>query len=131
MARRNYNSEARRKRTAAIEAALRSDPGAKTSSLAAAYGVTTGYVGKVKRRIAADAPLSPSCRSAASGDAAAVRKVPSSPTDSLPGSEAKIRVLAARLEAGEDLWHPEDGRADDGASRSPQQRQQYQQQQQQ
>jgi hypothetical protein len=30
------------------------------------------------------------------------------PTDARPGSEAKVRVLQARLEAGEDLYHEED-----------------------
>lgn len=29
-------------------------------------------------------------------------------TDALPGTEAKIAILAARLESGLPLWHPED-----------------------
>ena len=31
-----------------------------------------------------------------------------SPTDALPGSEAKLRVLARRAECGEHLFHPDD-----------------------
>jgi hypothetical protein len=34
------------------------------------------------------------------------------PTSALPGTEAKIAVMAARLAAGERLWHPGDGRGD-------------------
>lgn len=30
------------------------------------------------------------------------------PTEARPGSEEKVRVLQARLEAGEDLYHPDD-----------------------
>lgn len=33
---------------------------------------------------------------------------PSEPTDALPGSEAKMAVLAARAARGESLWHPSD-----------------------
>ncbi len=30
------------------------------------------------------------------------------PTEARPGSEEKVRVLQSRLEAGEDLYHPDD-----------------------
>lgn len=30
------------------------------------------------------------------------------PTTAMPGTAEKIRVLAARLLAGEELWHPDD-----------------------
>lgn len=33
-----------------------------------------------------------------------------SPTESLPGSQQKVAILAQRLAAGEDLWHPMDAR---------------------
>jgi len=35
------------------------------------------------------------------------------PTDAPPGSLAKLRELCARVEAGQDLWHPDDGPPDD------------------
>jgi hypothetical protein len=34
--------------------------------------------------------------------------LPAEPTDAEPGSDAKIRVLMARLEREEHLWHPQD-----------------------
>lgn len=34
---------------------------------------------------------------------------PTRPTTALPGSERKIRILALRYEAGEELFHPLDG----------------------
>ena len=30
------------------------------------------------------------------------------PTDAAPGTWSKVEILAARLQAGEELWHPED-----------------------
>jgi hypothetical protein len=32
------------------------------------------------------------------------------PTDALPGSLEKIRVLTRRAELGQELWHPDDAR---------------------
>lgn len=36
------------------------------------------------------------------------KRTPSQPTKARPGSEEKVRVLVARAERGEDLWHPDD-----------------------
>lgn len=36
------------------------------------------------------------------------RKPALEPTDALPGSEEKIRVLMKRAERGQELWHPHD-----------------------
>lgn len=33
---------------------------------------------------------------------------PAIPTDAFPGSEEKVDILAARVDRGEDLWHPDD-----------------------
>jgi hypothetical protein len=44
------------------------------------------------------------------------RPLPAEPTDALPGSEEKIRVLAQRAERGEQLWHPLDRRGQDATS---------------
>lgn len=42
-------------------------------------------------------------------DAGFVERRPSSgPTNHAPGTWGKVEVLAARLEAGEPLWHPDD-----------------------
>jgi hypothetical protein len=38
---------------------------------------------------------------------------PERPTDARPGSPAKLAAMAARIEAGEELWHEEDGLEDD------------------
>jgi hypothetical protein len=38
------------------------------------------------------------------------RRLPPAPTDALPGSAAKVRVLAARARLGVSLWHPLDAR---------------------
>ncbi len=38
------------------------------------------------------------------------RRLPPGPTDALPGSEEKIRVLAERARLGLPLWHPLDAR---------------------
>ena len=35
---------------------------------------------------------------------------PCEPTDAIPGSEEKIRVLAQRVKSGQELWHPLDNR---------------------
>lgn len=35
------------------------------------------------------------------------------PTDAIPGSPEKVRVLEARYLAGESLWHPLDARRDE------------------
>lgn len=37
-------------------------------------------------------------------------KQSSGPTDHEPGTWAKVEILAARLEAGEPLWHPADAK---------------------
>lgn len=33
----------------------------------------------------------------------------SEPIDALPGSADKVAAIKRRIEAGEELWHPEDG----------------------
>ncbi len=38
--------------------------------------------------------------------------LPASPTDALPGSKEKIRILAERARNGVSLWHPLDPRLD-------------------
>jgi len=38
------------------------------------------------------------------------RKMCSKPTKHLPGTWDKVEVLAARVQAGEPLWHPEDAK---------------------
>jgi len=52
------------------------------------------------------------CRSSAEAAAVARDKfharMPAAPCDGPPGSLAKIAVLAARVDAGEELWHPRD-----------------------
>lgn len=35
---------------------------------------------------------------------------PTTPTNALPGTPEKVAVLEARAAAGEQMWHPEDGR---------------------
>lgn len=40
------------------------------------------------------------------------RRLPAEPTDALPGTEAKIRVLERRAARGEQLFHPLDARLD-------------------
>lgn len=35
------------------------------------------------------------------------------PTRALPGSKEKVAAIAARVERGEEAWHPEDGPEDD------------------
>ncbi len=39
---------------------------------------------------------------------------PKEPTRHMQGSEAKLIVLEQRAAAGEELWHPADGRPDNG-----------------
>ena len=40
------------------------------------------------------------------------RPTPKHPTNALPGTEAKIRVLEERVKTGLALWHPDDKRYD-------------------
>lgn len=37
---------------------------------------------------------------------------PAERTRALPGTEEKVAALARRVEAGEGLWHPDDGRGE-------------------
>jgi hypothetical protein len=37
-------------------------------------------------------------------------RVPDAPTDALPGSPEKVRVLAERFRRGDALWHPLDAK---------------------
>lgn len=45
------------------------------------------------------------------GNLTGVRMLPTKPTDALPGSEEKVRVLEQRAAAGVVLWHPDDAKA--------------------
>ena len=42
------------------------------------------------------------------GLGAPVRQLPARPTDELPGTPGKVKVLAGRAGRGEGLWHPDD-----------------------
>lgn len=44
---------------------------------------------------------------------AAEATLPTTPTDALPGTEAKVRVMAERAALGLELFHPDDARRDD------------------
>ncbi len=42
-------------------------------------------------------------------------RLPEEPTDARPGSEEKIRIMAARYERGEAIFHPDDADARPGS----------------
>lgn len=83
-------------------------PGLSLNELARRCGVSRTLVSRVLR---AANRLKGRCRDdeAVPVDEPAPARVPaSSPTDAPPGTEAKVLVLLARREAGEELWHPLD-----------------------